>query len=233
LEKIMAYPTVSAPYGLQPINLIGGQVYAGSTRLLPITTSAVNYNTAIFYGDVVKQVNTGTIEVETGTTTVSAQGVVGIFMGCTFTNPGTKQKVFQQFWPGYASGVTDAQAYVVDDPDVLFKVAAVSSGTTIAFYGQTVVGTNAALVQNPGSTTTGNSTIAILGSSFAATASLPIRVVDVVVDTENASGNFCEFICKFNAPYVVSTTTAAGSPLVYTTTSTMTGGHMYNNPTGV
>jgi hypothetical protein len=229
----MAYPTVSAPYGLKPINLIGGQVYAGSTRLLPITTSAVNYNTAIYFGDVVKQVNTGTIEVEAGTTTVSAQGVVGIFMGCTYTNPATKQKVFQQYWPGYASGVTDAQAYVVDDPDVLFKVAAVSSGTTVAFYGQTVVGTNAALVQNPGSSTTGDSAVAILGSSFAATASLPIRVIDVVPDTANSSGNFCEFICKFNAPYVVSTTTAAGSPLVYTTTSTMTGGHMYLNPTGV
>jgi hypothetical protein len=229
----MAYPTVSAPYGLKPINLIGGQVYAGSTRLLPITTSAVNYNTAIYFGDVVKQVNTGTIEVEAGTTTVSAQGVVGIFMGCTYTNPATKQKVFQQYWPGYASGVTDAEAYVVDDPDVLFKVAAVSSGTTVAFYGQTVVGTNAALVQNPGSSTTGDSAIAILGSSFAATASLPIRVIDVVPDTANSSGNFCEFICKFNAPYVVSTTTAAGSPLVYTTTSTMTGGHMYLNPTGV
>ena len=229
----MAYPTVSAPYGLKPINLIGGQVYAGSTRLLPITTSAVNYNTAIYFGDVVKQVNTGTIEVEAGTTTVSAQGVVGIFMGCTYTNPATKQKVFQQYWPGYASGVTDAEAYVVDDPDVLFKVAAVSSGTTVAFYGQTVVGTNAALVQNPGSSTTGDSAVAILGSSFAATASLPIRVIDVVPDTANSSGNFCEFICKFNAPYVVSTTTAAGSPLVYTTTSTMTGGHMYLNPTGV
>jgi hypothetical protein len=229
----MAYPTVSAPYGLKPINLIGGQVYAGSTRLLPITTSAVNYNTAIYFGDVVKQVNTGTIEVEAGTTTVSAQGVVGIFMGCTYTNPATKQKVFQQYWPGYASGVTDAEAYVVDDPDVLFKVAAVSSGTTIAFYGQTVVGTNAALVQNPGSSTTGDSAIAINGGSFAATASLPIRVIDVVPDTANSSGNFCEFICKFNAPYVVSTTTAAGSPLVYTTTSTMTGGHMYLNPTGV
>ncbi len=32
----MAYPTVSAPYGLQPINLIGGQVFAGATRQLPI-----------------------------------------------------------------------------------------------------------------------------------------------------------------------------------------------------
>ncbi len=222
----MAYPTVSAPYGLKPINLIGGQVYAGSTRLLPITTSAVNYNTAIFFGDVVKLVNTGTIEVETGTTTVSAQGVVGIFMGCTYTNPATKQKVFQQYWPGYASGVTDAQAYVVDDPDVLFKVAAVSSGTTVAFYGQTVVGTNAALVQNSGSTTTGDSAVAILGTSFAATASLPIRVVDVVPDTANSSGNFCEFICKFNMPYITLT---EGTPNVVT----WNGGHSYYNPSGV
>ena len=32
----MAYPTVSAPYGLKPVNLIGGQVFAGSTRLMQI-----------------------------------------------------------------------------------------------------------------------------------------------------------------------------------------------------
>ena len=40
----MAYPIVSAPYGLKPINLIGGQVFAGSTRYLPI---ASNYGTNI------------------------------------------------------------------------------------------------------------------------------------------------------------------------------------------
>ena len=230
----MAYPTIDKPYGLKPINLIGGQVYAGSTRLLPITTSAVSYNTAIYFGDVVKMVNTGTLEVETGLTTVSNQGVIGIFMGCTYTNPTTKQKTFSQFWPGFVSGVTDAQAYVVDDPDVLFKVVAVSSGTTVAFYGQTVVGTNAALVQNSGSSTTGDSAVAILGTSFAATASLPIRVVDVVPDTANSSGNFCEFVCKFNAPYLVSTSTYdAGPPVVITTTSVMRGGHMYLNSSGV
>jgi hypothetical protein len=229
----MAYPTVDKPYGLKPINLIGGQVYAGSTRLLPITTSSVNYNTAIYFGDIVAQSASGTVEVEAGTSTVANQGVLGIFMGCTFTNPVTKQKTFSQYWPGYASGVTDAQAYVVDDPDVLFKMAAVSSGTTVAFYGQTVVGTNAALIQNPGSSTTGDSAVALDGASFAATASLPIRVIDVVPDTANSSGNFCEFVCKFNAPYLASTTTAAGSPLVYTTTTVMRGGHMYLNSSGV
>ena len=230
----MAYPTVDKPYGLKPINLIGGQVYAGSTRLLPITTSSVNYNTPIFFGDIVDQSASGTVEVESGTTTISNQGVLGIFMGCTFTNPVTKQKTFSQYWPGYASGVTDAQAYVVDDPDILFKVAAVSGTTVVAFYGQTAVGNNAALVQNAGSTTTGDSAIAILGSSFAATASLPIRIVDVVPDTANSSGNFCEFICKFNAPYLVSTSTyEAGPPVVVTTTTAMRGGHMYLNSSGI
>jgi hypothetical protein len=32
----MAYPVVDAPYGLKPLNLIGGQVFAGSTRMYPI-----------------------------------------------------------------------------------------------------------------------------------------------------------------------------------------------------
>ena len=55
----MAYPTVSAPYGLKPINLIGGQVFAGSTRMMQI---ASGYATNIFYGDLVQRISDGTIE---------------------------------------------------------------------------------------------------------------------------------------------------------------------------
>ena len=36
----MAYPTVDKPYGLKPINLIGGQVFAGATRQRRIASSA-------------------------------------------------------------------------------------------------------------------------------------------------------------------------------------------------
>lgn len=225
----MTYPVVSAPYGLKPINLIGGQVFAGSTRQIKIASGTA---TDIFYGDVVRISSDGVIVKETGTTTVTATGVVGVFMGCQFTNPSTKQLQFQQFWPA-STVASDALAFVSDDPDQLFKVAAVSSGTTIAFYGQTVIGTNVALVQNSGSTTSGNSAVAIDGSSAATTASLPIRIVDVVTDTEDSSGDYCEFIVKWNAPHVASTTTATGDPLVYTTTSVVTGGHQYLNPTGV
>jgi hypothetical protein len=217
----MAYPTIDKPYGLKPINLIGGQVYAGSTRLMSI---ASGYNTSIYYGDVVKRVANGTVEKDVGTTTATP---VGIFVGCTYTNPTTKQKQFAQYWPA-GTVASDAQAYVVDDPDVLFKVATVSTGTTVAFYGPDVVGANAALVQNSGSNTTGDSAIAIDGTSIATTASLPIRIVDIVPDTSNTSNGYCEFICKFNAPYVTISVNLSGA-----NTATVTGGHAYLNPTGV
>jgi hypothetical protein len=224
----MAYPTIDKPYGLKPINLIGGQVFAGSTRQIKIASA---YNTDIFYGDLVRISDDGVIVKEAGTTTVAATGVVGVFLGCQFTNPSTKQIQFQQFWPANTVAA-DAEAFVADDPDQLFKVAAVSSGTTVAFYGQTVVGNNVALVQNAGSTVTGNSAVAIDGTSAAVTATLPMRIVDVVPDTANASGNFCEFIVKINAPHVAVTTGTADGVTVVTAVA-IAGGHQYNNPTGV
>jgi len=201
----MAYPTVSAPYGLKPVNLIGGQVYAGQTRLMEI---ASGYATNIFYGDLVKRVSDGTIEKDAGTTTATP---CGVFLGVTFTNGSTGQVQFQQFYPAsqaIKSG-TKIFAYVADDPDTLFQVAVVSGTTVISGVGITAIGNNATLVQNAGSTTTGDSKVAILDST-ATTNTLPIRIIDVVRDTETTADNFPEVIVKINA--------------------TM---HQYNNSTGV
>lgn len=217
----MAYPTVDKPYGLQPVNLIGGQVYAGSTRLMRIASA---YNTSIYYGDVVKLASDGTIQKDTGTSTATP---VGIFVGCTYTNPSTNQKTFAQYWPA-GTAASDAQGYVVDDPDVLFKVATVSTGTTVAFYSSAIIGENAVLVQNAGSNSTGDSAVGIFGGNTATTASFPIRIVDIVPDTSNGSNGFCEYICKFNAPYVTISVSLSGA-----NTATVTGGHAYLNPTGV
>ena len=201
----MAYPTVSAPYGLKPVNLIGGQVFAGATRLMEI---ASGYATSIFFGDLVKRVAAGTIEKDTGTTTATPAGV---FMGVSFTNSSTGQVQQQQFYPAsqaIASG-TKIFAVVADDPDTLFQAAVVSGTTVITGVGITAIGNNASLVQNAGSTTTGNSAVAILDST-ATTNTRPIRIIDVVRDTATAADNFPEVIVKINA--------------------TM---HQYNNSTGV
>ena len=201
----MAYPTVSAPYGLKPVNLIGGQVFAGSTRLMEI---ASGYATNIFFGDLVKRISDGTIEKDAGTATATP---VGVFMGVQFTNGSTGQVQQQQFYPAsqaIASG-TKIFAVVADDPDTLFQAAVVSGTTTISGVGITSIGNNASLVQNAGSTTTGNSAVAILDST-ATTNTRPIRIIDVVRDTATAADNFPEVIVKINA--------------------TM---HQYNNSTGV
>jgi len=201
----MAYPTVDSPYGLKPVNLIGGQVFAGSTRLMQI---ASGYATNIFYGDLVKRISDGTIEKDTGTTTATP---VGIFLGVSFTNGSTGQVQQQQYYPASQAIKSGTQifAVVADDPDTLFQVAVVSGTTTISGVGITAIGNNATLVQNAGSTTTGNSKVAILDST-ATTNTLPIRIIDVVRDTATAADNFPEVIVKINA--------------------TM---HQYNNATGI
>lgn len=199
----MTYPSVDSPYGLIPINLIGGQVFAGATRQIPIASASA---TAIFYGDVVKLESSGTLGKDTGT---SAATPVGVFLGCSYTDP-VFGKTFRQYYPG---GVTaaDIQAYVQDDPDALFKVAVVSSGTTMSYANRTAVGNNAVLVQNSGSTINGNSKVAV-SSTTATTSTWPVRIVDVVPETATTGnpGSFTEVIVKWNQ-----------------------GMHQYLNPTGV
>jgi len=202
----MAYPTVAAPYGLVPVNLIGGQVYAGSTRQMKI---ASGYNTNIFNGDIVTRLADGTIAKEAGTTTTAVTGVIGVFVGCTYTDLATNQKIFKQYYPA-DTVASDIQAYVVDDPDALFKVAVVSGTTVVAGIAYGSIGSNAALVQNAGNTQNGNSKVAVLSSSVAVTKTLPMRIVDVVEETTDTSGNYTEVIVKFNAPYEDSNITKGG-----------------------
>ena len=179
----MAYPVVSAPYGLKPINLIGGQVFAGSTRELPIT---YGYATNIFYGDFVTLVR-GNLERISVTTGVVGT-LMGVFLGCSYTNPLTKQKTFSQYWPA-STLAGDAVAIVCDDPDTVFKAVMVSGTTVVTSGARAMIGQNLAAVNNTGSTTTGNSANAVLAdTSLALTAALPIRVVGLVPDSMVAQG---------------------------------------------
>jgi hypothetical protein len=181
----MAFPTVSAPYGLKPINLIGGQVFAGQTRELPI---ASNYNTSIYNGDIVR-ISGATIVKEAGTTTVTATGVVGVFLGCSYTSPATGQKLFANFYPANTVA-SDIVAYVADDPDQLFKVAVTGGATssTITPISGAILGDNLAISQPASNTTiSGNSNIGAYDSGSNTDQSLPLRVVDLVPETTDSS----------------------------------------------
>jgi len=181
----MAYPTVSAPYGLKPVNLIGGQVFAGSTRNIPIIYAEA---TSIYYGDFVKVLR-GTVQRQAVTTAGGAAGMVGIFLGCSYTDPTTKQKRFSQYWPG-GTLAGDAQAIVCDDPDTVFKAVIVaSSGSTtvtsaaMAMIGQNLQGSNLA-----GNVNTGNSSNGLIIPAATTSSAYVARVMGIVPDTAASLG---------------------------------------------
>ena len=175
----MAYPVVNAPYGLKPINLIGGQVFAGSTREYAIP---YGYATSIFYGDIVglTRGNVQRLTVETGTLGT----VTGVFLGCSYTNPTTKQKQFAQYWPA-STLAGDAVAIVCDDPDTVFKAVVCSATTAVASGARAMIGQNLAMINNTGNVNTGDSANALLAPSDtpATTDALPVRVLGLVPDT--------------------------------------------------
>ena len=186
--------TTAAPYGARPIgSLSSSGSFTGKVRHLPIITT---YGTQISYGDFCKVAADGTIAKDTGTTALTA---VGIFMGCSYTDPTTKQKTFSQFWPA-SNAATDAMAYVLDDPFVVFQMQADEAMNT------TDRGLNASVVVTAGSSTIGRSKNALDGSTPATTNTLPLRIIDFVDGPSSlppkgttASDTYPDVIVKFNA----------------------------------
>ena len=202
----MAYPSVTQTYGLKPVNRLDGLPYAGAIRQIPI---AAAYATAILNGDTVKVDTNGYL---VANTTSNSGDSVGVLVGCAYTNS-SGQPVQGQFYPAAASTTTAlAFGYVVDDPNAVFKVVASSGQTTTpTAYSRALVGSNVALSINTGSTTTGDSYYGIDGASAGTTATLPIRVVDVVPDTATGPANasattYYEFLVKFNLHQYTDTT---------------------------
>lgn len=184
----MAYPSIAAPYGLEPINLIGGQVFAGSTRSLPIQ---YGYGTSIYNGDFVV-LSRGFITRASVATGTGVNQITGIFLGVSYTNPLTKQKQFSQYWPA-STLAGDAQAIICDDPDTVFKAVVCSSGVVVASGALSLVGTNLSMINNTGNNNTGNSANAVLAPTATPVSTiLPVRCVGVVPDTaisQSATGS--------------------------------------------
>ena len=171
--------TSATPNGAEPVNTLSASgSYSGKVRHIKIASA---YNTAIFYGDFVKLVAAGTLEKAAVTTAVVA-GTVGIFVGCSYTDPSSSQLTFNQTFPA-DTAASDIMAYVVDDPKLVFKM---QGDEAIA---QTGLGNNISAVNTAGSTTIGRSKNALDGGSIATTNSLPLRVLEFVDGPTSAVGD--------------------------------------------
>ena len=177
--------TTAAPYGLKPVKRADGQPYAGATSTYLIDPAGEATN--IFYGQAVIIGADGYIALATGTgadltsnsiSGTTGVGTIGVFVGCEYEND-EGQTVHGQYYP---SGKTNAKAYVVDDPNVLFQAQLDGTGA------QTVIGANtffaAAQTTSTGSTATGNSTSAL--DATVVTTAAAFRIVGHVSDAADA-----------------------------------------------
>jgi hypothetical protein len=202
----MAYPTVSKTYGFKPVNRLDGLPYAGAIRQIPVAPA---YATAILNGDTVAINTSGYLIAKT---TTNSGDSVGVLVGCQYVNS-NGQTVQGQYYPAAASTTTNmAFAYVVDDPNAVFKVVSTNGQTTVpTAFTRAIVGANVAISVATGNTTTGDSYYGIDGTSADTTNTLPVRVVDVVPDTATglpgvAATTYYEFLVKFNLHQYTDTT---------------------------
>jgi hypothetical protein len=193
--------SVASPYGLKPVNMIGGQPYSGAFREIKLST---NNSAAIFAGDVIQLTSAGNPQALSATiTTGTTAGVVGVCVGVRYVNPATKQSNWGQYLPANAitGGYTDVYIRVVDDPDMVFQVQGSAAFGTLTNGADGAIGKNAALGNfSAGSTATGNSGVNLVvganGGSLADTATLAVRIVGVVAET--ATDTYPELLVKFN-----------------------------------
>ena len=183
----------ASPYGLKAVNHLGGTPYAGSTRMYPI---ASGYANNIYNGSIVSVVAAGTIVFTAAVGTAAAPfqaGTVGVFVGCTFTDPNSGNVVFRQNWPT-GTVAADALAYVVDDPAAIFQVQA--NGTVA----QAGLGSNCFLVvqaTGTGNLSSGNSTTAAVAATVQTAAAFKI-VGFVDSPTSTVGDAFTDLLVKFN-----------------------------------
>jgi hypothetical protein len=186
--------------------LIGGQVFAGSTRNLPI---AYNYGTAIYYGDLVTLGTTGStagyVIASPSNTSLVAKSTVGVFLGCYYTNQSTKQRLWSQYYPGNVTA-GDITAIVCDDPDTVFKAVAVasSSSNVISSFPSAMIGLNAVGNTPAGSTTTGNSGLGLVAANTttAVGSGGAFRIISLIPDTQVQTT--ATFVSTTTTSFVVS-----------------------------
>jgi hypothetical protein len=193
--------STASPYGFKAVNELGGLPYAGSTRTFLINPAG--YSTNIYNGTLVFVNSSGYIQIVTATgadaTTnafpagsSSLTGAVGVFVGCSYYNA-QGQLIFSQYYPSGTTGVV--QAFVIDDDRAVFQVQANGS------VGQAGLGANVYLANaqstSTGSTTTGNSNIAVSSSTETTTAAF--RIVGFVNSTTSQVGDaYTDLLVKFN-----------------------------------
>jgi hypothetical protein len=193
-------------FGLRPIGLNGSAV--NSTGVTQYEIAAANTN-AIYQFSPVIPLTAGVIDI-VGNANGGTVPFLGVLMGVEYVDSSSKKTVFKNYWPGANNVSVDTnfpvKAFVADNPNQLFRIAADESVTDRATALADVFSNCSLATATSGSTATGRSTAQLDISTAATTATLAMRIVGIVNDVANndydaAGVNFIvRFNFHFNAP---------------------------------
>ena len=193
--------STASPMGARPMGSLVSCAYNAKITHYKINNA---YATDIFYGDFVKWADNNpntTIQKDTGTTSMTP---IGVFLGCSYTDPSTGQTTFNQYYPA-STAADDIMAYVASDP---FLVMQMQSDEALT---QDDLGKNVAVVQTGGSTAIGTSKNAIDGSTANTTNTLPLKMIDFVEGPDSAIGDAkTDVLVMFNVGHQLLNATGIG-----------------------
>ena len=184
-------PNTNAPFGFSQ--------YSGTGSVPTYEQVAVQiaYNaSAIYYGDPVEPDANG--QIIRSDATIAAYGISGIFVGCKYLSVSQKRTVWSNYWPGSDVAATSTvEGYIINDPNAKFVVQTDATGAT-----QLTVNLNIGFAIGTGSAVTGLSGAYLDLATAAVTATLPFRVLSLVVDPPGSpgtdSGAYNRVVVAFN-----------------------------------
>ncbi len=186
-----------APNGFSQLNL-----YNGASPNYAMTTRQIAYDNShsIGTGDPVEELNTGYIDIASGSTTT----ILGIFLGCEYTDS-IRGKVWSRSWNHPSTAVAGTvQALVCNDPNAQFLVQAGGSTTAI---GLADIGANA-YFGGAGAPNTAGSSVAYLDqTTINTTNTLAFRIMGLgqSPNNDNTSGYNWVIVKMNNQAYNTTT----------------------------
>lgn len=172
-----------SPFGFLPVRRLDGAQW--NAAMSPALIASTNTH-QFFTGDPVIQLSTGYID-RVAYSSIPTQGIFGIFVGAK-TVPGATGTPY-----GWYQGNTqsaDTTAYVITDPNVVFRVQCGSS-TTSAGAGPAVVASiseNFAYAMGSGNTSSGISGAYLDFATKGTTSTLPLTLIGLVTFPPNVNG---------------------------------------------
>ena len=169
-------PNVVEKYGLRPSRQLNGSPFINAQNRYRI---AAENSTAIFQGDLVKPLSSGTISRAVANT---SDAVVGVFNGCFYTDPTTQKPTFSNYYPG-SINASDIIAMVIDGPDTVYEVKANITFVVADLF------RNYSITNLSGSTKTGISQVTLDVANSGTAGTYVVQAIDISQDVFNSDVN--------------------------------------------